>query len=342
MTASIKPAYNTKRIKLADVLPLDTPFRITVSPTHYCNLKCYFCTQALIGKDNDNILGFKRRHMSLAEFRLIADQLNDFPNKLKLMVFSGMGEPLLNRDFIEMVRYAKQNHVAERVELYTNATLLTEDISDRLINAGLDVMRISLYGLDEQAYLKNTKLAKMDFPSFLSNVEYYYNNKIKSKLHVKIIDSLLGEYQPDEFYKMFKNICDDYYIEHLCDNQVCTQSIKNEINSAKNIYNETLPKSSALVCPQIFYSLYADANCNIYPCTLLAPPVSFALGNCRNEKIVDMWNGDELKKRRLMHLKGKRAELNVCGDCGNLMSMYHPEDDLDDFRNILTEKFIID
>ena len=82
MTASIKPAYNTKRIKLADVLPLDTPFRITVSPTHYCNLKCYFCTQALIGKDNDNILGFKRRHMSLAEFRLIADQLNDFPNKL--------------------------------------------------------------------------------------------------------------------------------------------------------------------------------------------------------------------------------------------------------------------
>ena len=44
MKAAIKPRINMKeRTKLEEVIPLDTPFILTVSPASACNLKCAFC-----------------------------------------------------------------------------------------------------------------------------------------------------------------------------------------------------------------------------------------------------------------------------------------------------------
>ena len=45
----------------------------------------------------------------------------------------------------------------DKVEIVTNGILLTKEMSDRLINSGLDRLRISLQGLDEEKYIWNKK-----------------------------------------------------------------------------------------------------------------------------------------------------------------------------------------
>ena len=44
---------------------------------------------------------------------------------------------------------------------------------------------------------------------------------------------------------------------------------------------------------------------------------------------------ENIKKIRLAHLNGKRKETYVCKDCGNMMAMYHEEDNLDNYLDKL-------
>ena len=41
--AEIKPNYDTKRKKLADIIPLAQPFTVYIEQTKYCNFKCFYC-----------------------------------------------------------------------------------------------------------------------------------------------------------------------------------------------------------------------------------------------------------------------------------------------------------
>ena len=41
--AEIKPNYDTKRKKLAEIIPLAHPFTVYIEQTKYCNFKCFYC-----------------------------------------------------------------------------------------------------------------------------------------------------------------------------------------------------------------------------------------------------------------------------------------------------------
>lgn len=335
MKAKIMPAYLKERVKLGEVLPLDTPYRITISPAQICNLKCFFCTHSL---DRSEVIktGFKYKNMEYDLFVKLADQLNQFPNKLKLVVFSGMGEPLLNKNLPQMIKYLKDNDIADRVEMYSNATLLNEDIVKELVSAGLDSFKISIEGLDSEKYKKNCGY-ELDYDKFINNIKYFYNNRGNCKIYIKVIDALLEENEEEKFYEMFGDICDEIFIEHLSDCQPLTNDCEGKVEYGKTMYNE--PAKNSKVCPMLFYSIYADVECNIYPCVTLGLPVEFSIDNINNTTVKEIWNGDKIKELRLLHLMGRKDEIPVCKDCGNMTCMYHEEDDIDLFAQELIEKY---
>lgn len=335
MKASIQPAYEKNRLILGEQLPLETPYRITISTIQMCNFKCFYCTHSLDKKEVEKT-GFKYKKMEYSEFVNLINQLKEFKNPLKLIVISGMGEPLMNKDIDKMIKYAKESGVTEKIELYTNASLLDKEMSDKLISSGLDRLLISLQGLNAEKYFEISKY-KMDYDLFIKNIEYYYNNKGNSKLYIKIVDSALGDGEEEKFYSMFGNICDHIFIEHLSDCQPLTNNCDGKVNYNFTMYYDEAKETK--VCPLLFYSIYSDADCNIYPCVTLALPTDFAVGNFRNEKVINIWNNEKIKNLRLAHLYGKRKEIPVCKDCGNMMSMYHKEDDLDNYIPQLIEKY---
>lgn len=335
MRANIKPAYVKERINLGEVLPLNTPYRMTISPSQICNFKCFFCTHSL---DREEVLktGFKYKNMDYELFTKLADQMKEFPNKIKLIVFSGMGEPLLNPKLPDMIKYLKENKIVDRVEMYSNATLLTHEIVHKLVDSGLDSFKISLEGLTQEKY-KETSQYDIDMDKFISNINYFYNNRKNCKIYIKVIDSLLEDGEEEKFYTKFGDICDEIYIEHLSDCQPLTGNCDGKVDPGKTMYNEDAKVCK--VCPMLFYSLYADVECNIYPCVTLGLPVNFSVDNINNNSLKEIWHGEKIRELRIMHLRGEKDKISICKDCGNMICMYHKEDDLDEYVDKLLKLF---
>lgn len=75
-------------------------------------------------------------------FSLFEKILSEIPESVETVFFGGMGEPLFHENIIEMLRMTAQK--VKSVELLTNGTLLTEDMSEKLLRAGLTKLWISI------------------------------------------------------------------------------------------------------------------------------------------------------------------------------------------------------
>ncbi|MDQ7096251.1 radical SAM protein [Desulfosporosinus sp. PR] len=334
MKAVVKPAYMQDRIELGKVLPLDSPFRMTLSVSQICNFRCFYCTHSL-DKEEVAQTGFSFKLMTYDEFLVLANQMKEFAKRLKLVVFSGMGEPLLNKDLPEMIRYLKRNDIAERVEMYSNASLLTDEIVHKLVDAGLDSFKVSLQGLSSETYRKTSNV-NIDFEKLVKRIKYFYDNRGKCKIYIKIIDVALYEGEDVIFYNAFGNICDEIFIEHLSDCQPLTNDCNGKVDKRYTMYNE--PAKETKVCPMLFYSMYTDVDGDIYPCVTLGLPKHFAVGNMKKLTLKEIWNSEKIKQLRLTHLKGEKNSIPVCKECGNMICMYHPEDDLDNYSEEIIKR----
>jgi MoaA/NifB/PqqE/SkfB family radical SAM enzyme len=107
------------------------PETLYVEPTNRCNLRCTTCPRTYFSQEPS-------RDMSLDEFGHILSQVPD----AKRVVLHGLGEPLLHPDIHQFVERASSQ--ADKVLFNTNGLLLTEGLAEKLINAGLDELRISV------------------------------------------------------------------------------------------------------------------------------------------------------------------------------------------------------
>lgn len=324
MKAQIKPGYDNNRQKLADIIPIPTPFTLFITPSQLCNFKCSYCTQSL-GVDVKKKIGFKLQLLDDETFLKLADQATEFPGKFKRVLLTGLGEPLVNPNISDMVTKLVGLDVAEKYEIFTNASLLTHGMSDRLISSGLTYLRISIQGLSSQQY-KSVTGTKINYDELLGNIKYFYEHRINCKVYIKIIDALLNdEADKKRFFDLFGNICDNIFIEHLLNAQPSmTDHYNDKVGNAATFYGEDSVDRE--VCPYIFYAIQTDADGNVFPCPPLGLPLSFSLGNINDISLIDIWNGGKLRSLRLLHLKGDRNNHPVCGKC-NCYKAFTPESD---------------
>lgn len=110
---------------------------IQVEVSSYCNADCTYCPHTVY-KDF-----WLNRHMPLNTFERILPALAE----TDLVFLQGWGEPLLNPDFLKMVRAAKA--AGCKVGTSTNGTLLDASMAHRLVECGADVVAVSLAGVGE-------------------------------------------------------------------------------------------------------------------------------------------------------------------------------------------------
>ena len=78
------------------------PNKLTIDIGNVCNLRCPLCPTGRADKSASK--GF----MKFEEFKRIIDELGDYLTNLELY---NWGEPLLNRDLIKMIHYAKARNI---------------------------------------------------------------------------------------------------------------------------------------------------------------------------------------------------------------------------------------
>jgi len=157
--------------------------------------------------------GLDRQHMPMETFHKVVAQMGEFPQRFRLLSLTGQGEPLMNKHIPDMVSIAKAADVAERIEIISNGRLLTRKMADRLIEAGLDTLRISLQGLTTQKY-KDIGGVNVGVDE-LRNIRYFHEHSEKTELFVKIMDVSLDPGEETLFYDKFRDCSDRMYVERM-------------------------------------------------------------------------------------------------------------------------------
>ena len=311
-----------KRTKLAEVLPLDTPFVIQVFPIYACNFKCNYCIfqldKAKRGFISDKIV------MDFDLYKKCIDDIAMFPNKVKVLRIVGIGEPLLHPKIADMIGYAVSKDVANTVEILTNASLLTPKMTDSLILAGLSRLVVSLQGTTKEKY-KDVCGVDIDFEKFIENLRYFYNNKGNAQIYIKIIDCALDSKDDEKkFYEIFGDICDTLAVEHT----VPIHSSVDYKNILKNkdmsVTQFGLPVSEVQVCPQPFFHLQINPDGKVVPCYAFEYPG--IMGDCNEQSVGEIWKGKKFQHFRRKMLDGIKNVCKTCAKCELIKYRLFPED----------------
>lgn len=323
------------RERLANALPLDTPYMIQIFPAYACNFRCGFCLHALDRHRHGYISDVP--FMSMELYRKCIDDMKQFPHKLKMLRFAAIGEPLLHREIAEMVSYAKTADIAQSVDIVTNGALLTPELSDKLIEAGLDRLRVSVEGLSSEDYLAHTGQA-IDFERFVEQIQYFYNHSRHTHVYIKIIDYMVQEPgQKERFFELFRPVCHSLAVEHLTPTieEIDYGRLSGGMETDKPQNGEAL--LDAEVCPQGFYMMQINPDGNIVPCCSMKYPE--ILGNVNQNTVPEIWTGEQFNWFRCKMLNDRTQAGPVCRDCKLYLYDLHPEDVLDGVQDILSKKY---
>jgi len=308
-----KQEFMHKRAKLEDVVPRPAPFVIFLDPCGACNFKCNFCPCNV----SDYMAAERHKMMDWALFEKIVDDLQVFHGQVRVINLYAYGEPLLHPRVAEMVKILKERHCCNEVRITTNGALLHKEMSRALIDAGLDLVRVSVEALSTQAY-REICSAGTEFETIRKNVEDFYrlSRGTGSKITAKIISSTLKTKEDEQrFYDIFQPITDYHFIEEVELRWYEFQEI--QLPSSGHITG--LRKCGAKagqreICTFPFTEMCIHSNGAVSACSM-DWKFSTQYGDVRYERLSDIWNGERHRNFQLMHLSRQLAQVPYCAAC---------------------------
>lgn len=235
------------------------PLLINWELTSVCNFMCPFCyiNQRDISKES----------YTFDEAKNIIDILI---NKGLLFVNLTGGEVFLNRDFIKIYKYMKEKGLV--VSIFSNLSLLTDEILDVLIKYKPYVVEVSLYGYSNQSFSNAIGLkGKMR--------DIVYENLVKLKknginVRCKTPVTTLTQPEIEDIYDYCNRIGVDYYVSSdildgyngKSNKKYAIESEDNSSNDSKHVSGTCSKKKLAFDCSAGESSLYISFDKHAYPC----------------------------------------------------------------------------
>lgn len=201
-----------------------------IEPTNCCNLGCRTC----IRNNWDEPLG----QMSNETFLRIIGNLKAF-SPPPYIFFGGFGEPLAHPAIAEMVAQAKA--LGSPVGLITNGTLLTKNLSKQLIEAGIDILWVSLDGATPESYADVRLGAAL--PEVIANLKDFSDSRGGSYYNYFFPDASIRPQIGIAFVVMKRNIADLPSVIRL----------GNRVGATQFLITNVLPYTT-IMCNEVLYA----------------------------------------------------------------------------------------
>ncbi len=337
--AEVKSSVDKNRTILREAVPLDSPLSMYIEPTRVCNFKCFYCMHSTRGEKDGALekTGFNIAHMDMEFYEKLINDIMKFPTVPKRVCFSGLGEPLANKKLPQMIRMLRNVGFEGRIDVISNGSLLTPEMSDALIEAGVSRIQISIQGLSTEKYEEICSVP-VDVELLKRNIAYFYEHKGNASIYVKIIDSILESKEDEKlFFDMFSNICDTIFIEHLVIMEQQMGDHGREIDTTRNLMGEVVEKR--FVCGVMFYFLQVNIDGETFPCSTPGLPNSFSMGCAKNKSLLEIWNDKKRNALIRKNLKDGYASIPACKLCSSCIAVADDSEYLDDCRMEILERF---
>lgn len=282
------------------------PKYLTIETCNNCNAKCIMCPKGLKGVQ-------KLELMDETLFLKISQELKKYASWIEMICLNSDGEPLLDKKLPERIKVLKDIGI-KHINISTNGQLLTEELSEALINAGLDDIRISLDALKQETYEKIR--VGLDFNKVISNLEklIQIRNKKNSPMEIRVRLVELPENKDEA--------CDwKIYWQKKVNHQDKVQIMPAHTWSGE-ISMEAKQKIefySDKPCVSVFSSMAINYDGQVQLCDSDINQKYIAGAtepyDVMTSKMSEIWQSDFFENIRRLHTSGKRNEITVCRGC---------------------------
>jgi len=273
------------------------PIHLDIETTNACNLKCPMCPRTVLVQKNRF---HKIQFMDFRFYQSLIDQGAE--SGLCSVKLNYLGEPLLHPDVVQQVKYAKDKGLLD-VMLNTNGTLLTEEISRQLLDAGLDKIFFSFDSHRPEEY-EAIRLGA-DFNQVVENIKTFVRIKNSNgHRHTETRISMVLHRQEEEKFRaliaMWEGIVDTigfgYYVER---------------DPAKIKAEDPV---EGFICAQPWQRMFVMVDGAVIPCCV-DEQREYILGNARKDFLVDIWKGERLAALREAHARRHYERIPLCRKC---------------------------
>ncbi len=324
------------------------PINLEVGLTGACNHRCIFCAY--------DYMEYVPHSLTYNVWKDILTDLREHGGG-KSVLFAGTGEPLLHKDFCEIVKMTKE--AGCDVALSTNGVLYTKEKAE-LCEKYLSWIRFSVSAGTEKTYKSIHRGKDGDFERVITNIadasQIKRERGLKTVLNVQIVmipqnrDEILmlakrvKEAGADRFIvKSFGTVektqsevgsnIDEAFYKSAVDIREGLEQLKDDsfqtVFREERICNTFSAKPYAECYAEPFHAMIGSEG-NVYPCCDLQGREEFAFGNVNEESFSRIWCGD--KRKEVMEII-KKSKMGPCPGACKLDSMnrylnelVHPSD----------------
>ncbi|GDX42959.1 radical SAM protein [Bacteroidota bacterium] len=288
------------------------PISISFEPTTSCNLRCPECPSGL--RSFSRPTGMLQRDF----FSSTIDQLH---LELFYLIFYFQGEPYLNPDFLDMVRYAADRKIYTATS--TNGHYLTDTNARRTIESGLDRLIISIDGTTQEVYQQYRVGGNLEKVLEGARTLMHWKKQLKSKTPFVVFQFLVvrpNEHQLEEARALAKQIG----VDAIWFKTAQVYDFENDpnqlipLNSSYSRYRKT-EKGTEFKgqltnhCWRLWHDPVITWDGLVAPCCF-DKDASHRLGDLKQESFASIWQSDSYKKFRATLLQG-RKHIDICANC---------------------------
>jgi len=310
--AAVETSYLLSRIVRKPLL-VGNPWSASIEPTTSCNLRCTECPTGM------RSLSRAKGTMDLNVFRKILDKLS--PDLIYLTLYF-QGEPMLNPQFPEMVKLARDQRVF--VSTSTNGHYLDTENADLIIRSGLNHLIISLDGLDQQSYEKYR--VNGDYQTVVNGIKRLV--EAKKALHSKSpfieLQFIVMRHNEHQMNQM-RDFARQSGVDKLSFKTAQVYNFDSESTiiptvKEKSRYRQKSDGSWVMAnkirnrCHRIWSSLVVTWDGKVVPCCYDKNADHLA-GNLLDEPLSEIWKSQHHKAFRRQVLKN-RSGIDICRNCG--------------------------
>ena len=290
------------------------PGTLQIQTRSGCNSHCLLCPQDTISKM------FPEETMDRGLFDRIAIEAASDP-RLKALALVLQNEPLRDADLADKVRFFQAiNRTNVIVFVVTNGTLLVPERVHELLDAGLDMMHISVNGYEREDFEAINR--GRDFGVFTANLDYLLRQDLaKLGLHLSFImnakyaDQLRAAVQRYRAMGLKVHIHGISNRGGLVDEQLMKEyRYTSSAESLRNRLLKPIVKRLLPCCPYPFFQCSVLASGKVLVCTHDWSRKTI-VGDLNTQSIREVWNGQALTDIRRLFLKGRMRDVPACANC---------------------------
>jgi hypothetical protein len=236
---------------------------------------------------------------------------------LKTVTLHGSGEPTLHSQFPDFVRAVKERDLT--CISFTNGLKLTEKLSEELVDAGIDILRLSCIGYDKATY--ETSMVRGDYNLVRENALRFCKlaEGTPTEMHMNhlIIDNENIEHEVSMYKKNWGDYTGALQEIWMMHNWSGSDKIHTEYEREKRV-KRTCGRPFAPLLQVRAGGLGGESAAVVACCMVLGQDSKGVMGHMSEQTISEIVSGDAYSELRLAHEEERFDDIEVCKNCDQL------------------------